>query len=334
MGKGKGELMKRPTRASANKWACVGAGAWCVAVVLGSVVGGPSVGVAAPCPPSSSTTTVFDPDSTGSTTTTVPSSACEPVTTTTEETTTVSTVPIPLAVVRGTVWHDVDGDGQREDGEPGLQRAQIGIYDARSIYGYVEFASSGADGSFELSAPWANSFGDPRQLRVLTSWEPSPPNVGDDATDSDVVPSGGVIYVTLAPGEQQIDIGLVRDLAVSSFSSASTTTAPTSAATTTTMTAAAPAATKAAATGAGASEPGNPESPVLGPRRGGAANFDGPPAANRPAPASPTTPAAPQTPAFTGAGGAFGLAVGALFVVAGLAWLLVARRAARGAPRH
>jgi len=94
------------------------------------------------------------------------------------------------AVISGFVWNDLDGDGQREAGEPpissGPEGVQVlvllpqGIDPLPPVGGVVA-----ADGTYSVTVR-------PAQY-VLQVWVDdslftfSPPNVGDDATDSDLV---------------------------------------------------------------------------------------------------------------------------------------------------
>lgn len=122
-------------------------------------------------------------------------------------------------VIRGTVWQDVDGDGQREDGEPpvgpdGVVGVSLFVRGGQVSGGGQ--ATVAADGTWSITAKTgplyevrveaANTFG-------LTAGD-----VGDDATDSDIVrfyqqdPTllGGSAEFDPAPGgEYVVDAGLV-----------------------------------------------------------------------------------------------------------------------------
>lgn len=64
--------------------------------------------------------------------------------------------------VRGTVWHDLDGDGVREAGEPGLAKVVV------TRLGTSERAVTGADGTWRMTVPAGTV-----TLTAITGWLPS-----------------------------------------------------------------------------------------------------------------------------------------------------------------
>jgi hypothetical protein len=94
------------------------------------------------------------------------------------------------AVISGAVWNDLDRDGQREPGEPPVSSGPEGVQALRlipqnsdnlpTVEGVVE-----ADGTYSVTLrPGLYLL----QVQVDDSlFTFSPPNVGDDATDSDLV---------------------------------------------------------------------------------------------------------------------------------------------------
>jgi uncharacterized repeat protein (TIGR01451 family) len=94
--------------------------------------------------------------------------------------------------IRGTIWSDLDRDGQREDGEPpvgsgpdGVQRLVIIPRNAGETGSNTTEVVVNPDGTYSATLKSG--------LYAVQVWvEPghytfSPPNVGDDATDSDLV---------------------------------------------------------------------------------------------------------------------------------------------------
>lgn len=94
------------------------------------------------------------------------------------------------AVISGVVWNDLDRDGQREAGEPPISSGPEGVQVLRLIPQGIDPLPTvdgvvAADGTYSFTVR-------PGQY-VLQVWVDdslfmfSPPNVGDDATDSDLV---------------------------------------------------------------------------------------------------------------------------------------------------
>jgi hypothetical protein len=125
------------------------------------------------------------------------------------------------AVIRGTAWTDVDRDGQREPGEPAITeswrwQAWLSADDGDVI---IDFAVD-ADGRYSAAVK-------PNRYHVEVNLTPdapelgyTTPNVGDDASDSDVVP----VFVdefgshalsqeleATSGGELVVDIGLTEE---------------------------------------------------------------------------------------------------------------------------
>jgi hypothetical protein len=94
------------------------------------------------------------------------------------------------AVISGVVWNDLDRDGQREAGEPPISSGPEGVRVLRLIPQSIDPLPTvdgvvAADGTYSVTVR-------PGQY-LLQVWVDgslfmfSPPNVGDDATDSDLV---------------------------------------------------------------------------------------------------------------------------------------------------
>lgn len=144
-----------------------------------------------------------------------------------EEVTTNNTASAAVTVVEpgfisGLVWSDYDRDGIRDAGEPG---------EGQTVKWVTVFPRSAADGdpvdypvSVNADGTWRLAL-KPGQYVVQAGVDAyysrffSPPDVGDDATDSDVVPvddpgnyyryaESAVIAVT-AGGESVVDIGII-----------------------------------------------------------------------------------------------------------------------------
>lgn len=124
----------------------------------------------------------------------------------------------PQGTIKGTVWYDEDRDGQRDAGEP-LAGYGEPLYDLDFL---TESGSSTGLGAYPYQGRYAGTVPPGRYVvraNVRYGWEVTTPNVGDDATDSDVtfVPSSpynsayadsGVVEVTDG-GEVTIDVGVV-----------------------------------------------------------------------------------------------------------------------------
>jgi SdrD B-like domain/Domain of unknown function DUF11 len=125
---------------------------------------------------------------------------------------------ITAGTVRGKVWLDEDRDGQRDPGETALSSVAYGFWFLRietpdgiqSIQAVVD-----ADGTYAVALK-------PNQYLVQVGvypaqWGYTTPDVGDDATDSDVTPyfvdevnalARSDVAVVTAGGEVVIDVGL------------------------------------------------------------------------------------------------------------------------------
>lgn len=133
-----------------------------------------------------------------------------------------STAAVPIAgtcVVRGVVWHDLDRDGQREEGEPGIGpdgvvRVSLWARQGQAIGGGSTTVD--ADGTWSLTARSELLY----QVRVeaTNQYDRAPGNVGDDATDSDLVTTyqwdptllaAGSEFSAVHGGEYVVDAGLV-----------------------------------------------------------------------------------------------------------------------------
>jgi hypothetical protein len=124
---------------------------------------------------------------------------------------------VGVGTVQGNVWNDLNGDGQREPGKPALNDI-TGIRVINPDDGEGPGVSNIFDGHY--------SFWDVRATRNIVRvtldgsgpWTFTTPNVGDDATDSDisnVSQTGSVItgdsadFNVTAGGVVTIDVGLV-----------------------------------------------------------------------------------------------------------------------------
>ena len=132
-----------------------------------------------------------------------------------------STTYIAEGTVSGIVWHDSDRDGQRETGEP---HAEFEV-------GQIAFPLEGTEPTFDTPRAFVNNFDGSYvlrlkpgryvvqvQLRASANVDFTVPDVGDDATDSDIITStpnpfgpigrSAVIEVTDS-GTIMIDVGMV-----------------------------------------------------------------------------------------------------------------------------
>jgi uncharacterized repeat protein (TIGR01451 family) len=132
-----------------------------------------------------------------------------------------STTYIAEGTVRGTVWHDIDRDGQREAGEP---HAEFEV-------GQIVFPLEGTEPTWDTPRAYVNNFDGTYFLRLKpgryvvqvylhasANVDFTVPDAGDDATDSDIITStpsafgpigrSAVIEVTDG-GSIVIDVGMV-----------------------------------------------------------------------------------------------------------------------------
>jgi Domain of unknown function DUF11 len=129
---------------------------------------------------------------------------------------------ITPATIRGTAWIDADRDGQREPGEP-----------AAPGFGHWEVRVVAEDGSGEILPVEVDAEGryslavKPNRYLVEVSinvyalaWDFTTPNVGDEASDSDVVPvfadefssiARSHVFELASGGETTVDIGLTEE---------------------------------------------------------------------------------------------------------------------------
>ena len=124
---------------------------------------------------------------------------------------------VGIGTVQGNVWNDLNGDGQREPGEPPLNDISS-IQVLSSVDGDGSYVANIFNGTY--------SFWDVRAIRNIvrvelngsSPWKFTTPNVGDDATDSDVTDVSENDSVAIgesaefkltAGGVVTVDIGLV-----------------------------------------------------------------------------------------------------------------------------
>ena len=124
----------------------------------------------------------------------------------------------PLAGLGDFVFKDLDGNGQQDGGEPGVDGVVVNLLDGSGAP--TGLSTTTADGglyqfdNLEAGDYIVEFVNDPNMGMLFTQ-----PNEGDDATDSDADPATGRSgVVTLAPGDFNgtIDAGLInkRDLPV------------------------------------------------------------------------------------------------------------------------
>jgi Domain of unknown function DUF11/SdrD B-like domain len=124
--------------------------------------------------------------------------------------------------IRGTAWIDADRDGQREPGEPAAPG--FGLWEVRVLTedgsGEILPVEVDAEGHYSLAVK-------PNQYLVevtigvhALAWDFTTPNVGDEATDSDVVPvfadefssiARSHVFEMVSGSETVIDIGLTEE---------------------------------------------------------------------------------------------------------------------------
>ncbi|WP_125777655.1 SdrD B-like domain-containing protein [Antribacter gilvus] len=117
---------------------------------------------------------------------------------------------VQLGSIGDTVWVDLDGDGVRDDGEPGLAGVTVVLYDATGVE--VARTTTAADGSYGFeSLPMGDYTVGFEGLPADTAFSPAAQG-GDPALDSDVDPATGrTATVTLTndvPDRTDVDAGL------------------------------------------------------------------------------------------------------------------------------
>ncbi|TWP48442.1 hypothetical protein FKR81_28020 [Lentzea tibetensis] len=117
--------------------------------------------------------------------------------------------------VRGRLWHDLNANGAREEGEPPVDSVGLSVLavDDEDQYGYANHHG----GTFDHRVP-AKRFYGRVTLASWSGWAFTTPNAGDDTTDSDFVQvsdnhgylEGRTDVFTVEPdGSVTIDVGLV-----------------------------------------------------------------------------------------------------------------------------
>jgi Domain of unknown function DUF11 len=128
---------------------------------------------------------------------------------------------IAAGTIRGTAWIDTDRDGQREPGEPaapgnGLWEVRIPTEDGNEILP-VEVD---AEGHYSLAVKPNRYFVEVTISLFALAWDFTTPNVGDEVTDSDVIPfhadefssvARSHVFEVTSGSETVIDIGLVEN---------------------------------------------------------------------------------------------------------------------------
>jgi hypothetical protein len=124
---------------------------------------------------------------------------------------------VGVGTVQGNVWNDLNGDGQREPGEPPLNDIS-NIQVLSSADGEGPFVGNIFNGFYSFENVRATGNIVHVELNELGPWTFTTPNVGDDATDSDVtnvsepesvITGESAEFNVTAGGVVTIDIGLV-----------------------------------------------------------------------------------------------------------------------------
>jgi hypothetical protein len=126
------------------------------------------------------------------------------------------------------VWHDLNGDGGQDRGEPGLYKISVQLWNSTKTL-LIDKAVTDANGQYYLNAPGPGSY----RVRVLLPG--SQPTAGftvansitcsgsiftSDLCDSDIYPSGGdlgysrIYTFTSAANITSIDAGLINIIAI------------------------------------------------------------------------------------------------------------------------
>ncbi|AVT29775.1 MULTISPECIES: hypothetical protein [unclassified Plantactinospora] len=92
-------------------------------------------------------------------------------------------------LIQGVFWHDVNADGVRGTGEPIVDPTQ---YSVRSVDDEDSYGWSNSFGPYRIQVPAKRYY---VEVQVSKSkWRFTRPNVGSDATDSDLVPYSETTY--------------------------------------------------------------------------------------------------------------------------------------------
>ncbi len=109
------------------------------------------------------------------------------------------------------VWHDQNGDGVQDPGEPGVPGVTVTLYTGSGTV--VSTTTTDANGEYRFDNLTPGDYyvvftNLPPELPFITA-----PNMGDDASDSDADPATGRTQtVTLSPGEHNptLDMGILN----------------------------------------------------------------------------------------------------------------------------
>ncbi|MFG1889711.1 SdrD B-like domain-containing protein [Micromonospora sp. NPDC049051] len=124
-------------------------------------------------------------------------------------------------VIRGTVWHDLDRDGQREEGEPAVAGGPDGVLNVSLWIRQGQAIGGGSttvnpDGTWSITARTELLY--QVRLEVSSAYGRTVADSGDDATDSDMVTSyqfeptvlvGSAEFHAAHGGEYVVDAGLI-----------------------------------------------------------------------------------------------------------------------------
>ncbi|MET7747347.1 SdrD B-like domain-containing protein [Micromonospora sp. NPDC005367] len=139
-----------------------------------------------------------------------------------ENNTTSVRVPISgTCVVRGVIWHDLDRDGQRDEGEPGIAPGPDGVLSVK-VGSQQNGTTGGGTATVNPDGTWSLTTRTELLYRVwieaANTYDTTASNVGDDATDSDMVNTyerdpilltASAEFSATNGGEYVVDAGLV-----------------------------------------------------------------------------------------------------------------------------
>lgn len=116
------------------------------------------------------------------------------------------------------VWHDLDGDGRQDAGEPGIGGLTVQLWNAAKTQSFDTDVTNGS-GSYSLTAPVTGDY----RVRVILpfpgdAFSPRNQAAGDNTEDSDFNPSGlhagytDIIRITTGSfGNNTVDAGVILD---------------------------------------------------------------------------------------------------------------------------
>lgn len=96
--------------------------------------------------------------------------------------------PIPIQI-GNFVWHDLNGDGRQDAGEPGIAGVKVQLWNAAMTV-KIDKTKTNAQGLYTLSAPIPNEYRVRVKLPDKTVDRFTLKDAGDDSLDSDINPEG------------------------------------------------------------------------------------------------------------------------------------------------